>query len=282
MNNLFLIIFSFLFPVSKNNFIENPFISVEMSFELKEETKKKRVYEIDFVLVNKKNKPLYYVASYEKISNSSQAQVSNFDKTDEINIANDNQSAPAPHSGSAYVDSGGAAQIGSESARSSNSNKVIKQDSKLGDDKKNPILSDIDFILNNDVFKINLDNSKSAKFFYDIDKNPNKVYFIKNKEKFNLGISSDNLTDNKINFYENSSDYNPVVCIIPADGLEKKAILETNKKNGVNPNDFFLSFSKNKFNISKLTLELDISYHESISDAIDKYLEMQKVLKENL
>ena len=73
-----------------------------------------------------------------------------------------------------------------------------------------------------------------------------------------------------------------MVCIIPANGLEKKAILETNKKNGVDPNDFFLSFSKNKFNISKLTLELDISYHESISDAIDKYLEMQKVLKENL
>ena len=282
MNNLFLIFFSFLFSVSKNNFIENPFISVEMSFTLKEETKKKQVYEIDFVLVNKINKPLYYVASYEKTSTNSQDQISNFQKSDEINIANDNQAPPPPLSGSAYVDSGGAAQVGSESARSSNSNKVITKDNKLDSDKKNSIVSDIDFILNNDIFKINLDNSKNAKFFSNPDTNPNKAFFIKNKEKFNLGIYFDNLTDNKVSIFENLPDYNPVVCMIPSNGLKTKAVLETNKKNGVDPNDFFLTFAKNKINISKLTLELDMSFHESIDEAISKYIEMQKVLKENL
>ena len=109
-----------------------------------------------------------------------------------------------------------------------------------------------------------------------------KPNFIKNKEEFQLGIKFDNLTEKEVNIYKDISAYNPIICQIPVDGLVKKTILETNKKNGVNPNDFFLTFSKNKINISKLSLELDMTFHKTIDEAVDKFLELQKVLKESL
>lgn len=282
--NLLAFISSLILSVS-NNFIENDLFSVEMSFSLVEETKKKDVYEINFVIVNKVNNPLYYVASYEK--SSSYSQPNNSDENIDINndvdssMPQSDQSAPAPLFTSAYQESLGVLKVGSEPARTSSSNKVITNESKLTNKKKS-ISQDLNFILQNDFFKLNLKNSKNAKFFSDVDQNPMKPNFIKNKEEFQLGIKFDNLTEKEVNIYKDISAYNPIICQIPVDGLVKKTILETNKKNGVNPNDFFLTFSKNKINISKLSLELDMTFHKTIDDAIDKFLELQKVLKESL
>lgn len=282
--NLLAFISSLILSVS-NNFIENDLFSVEMSFSLVEETKKKDIYEINFVIVNKINNPLYYVASYEK--SSSYSQPNNLDENIDTNkdvdssISDSDPSAPPPLFTSAYQESFGVAKVDSEPARTSSSNKVITNDSKLTNKKKS-ISQDLNFILQNDFFKLNLKNSKNAKFFSDVDQNPMKPNFIKNKEEFQLGIKFDNLTEKEVNIYKDISAYNPIICQIPVDGLVKKTILETNKKNGVNPNDFFLTFSKNKINISKLSLELDMTFHKTIDEAVDKFLELQKVLKESL
>lgn len=282
--NLLAFISSLILSVS-NNFIENDLFSVEMSFSLVEETKKKDIYEINFVIVNKINNPLYYVASYEK--SSSYSQPNNLDENIDTNkdvdssISDSDPSAPPPLFTSAYQESFGVAKVDSEPARTSSSNKVIANESKLTNKKKS-ISQDLNFILQNDFFKLNLKNSKNAKFFSDIDQNPMKPNFIKNKEEFQLGIKFDNLTEKEVNIYKDISAYNPIICQIPVDGLVKKTILETNKKNGVNPNDFFLTFSKNKINISKLSLELDMTFHKTIDEAVDKFLELQKVLKESL
>lgn len=282
--NLLAFISSLILSVS-NNFIENDLFSVEMSFSLVEETKKKDIYEINFVIVNKINNPLYYVASYEK--SSSYSQPNNLDENIDTNkdvdssISDSDPSAPPPLFTSAYQESFGVAKVDSEPARTSSSNKVITNDSKLTNKKKS-ISQDLNFILQNDFFKLNLKNSKNAKFFSDVDLNPMKPNFIKNKEEFQLGIKFDNLTEKEVNIYKDISAYNPIICQIPVDGLVKKTILETNKKNGVNPNDFFLTFSKNKINISKLSLELDMTFHKTIDEAVDKFLELQKVLKESL
>ena len=282
--NLLAFISSLILSVS-NNFIENDLFSVEMSFSLVEETKKKDIYEINFVIVNKVNNPLYYVASYEK--SSSYSQPNNLDENIDTNkdvdssISDSDPSAPPPLFTSAYQESFGVAKVDSEPARTSSSNKVIANESKLTNKKKS-ISQDLNFILQNDFFKLNLKNSKNAKFFSDIDQNPMKPNFIKNKEEFQLGIKFDNLTEKEVNIYKDISAYNPIICQIPVDGLVKKTILETNKKNGVNPNDFFLTFSKNKINISKLSLELDMTFHKTIDEAVDKFLELQKVLKESL
>ena len=282
--NLLAIISSLILSVS-NNFIENDLFSVEMSFSLVEETKKKDIYEINFVIVNKINNPLYYVASYEK--SSSYSQPNNLDENIDTNkdvdssISDSDPSAPPPLFTSAYQESFGVAKVDSEPARTSSSNKVITNESKLTNKKKS-ISQDLNFILKNDFFKLNLKNSKNAKFFSDVDQNPMKPNFIKNKEEFQLGIKFDNLTEKEVNIYKDISAYNPIICQIPVDGLVKKTILETNKKNGVNPNDFFLTFSKNKINISKLSLELDMTFHKTIDEAVDKFLELQKVLKESL
>lgn len=282
--NLLAFISSLILSVS-NNFIENDLFSVEMSFSLVEETKKKDIYEINFVIVNKINNPLYYVASYEK--SSSYSQPNNLDENIDTNkdvdssISDSDPSAPPPLFTSAYQESFGVAKVDSEPARTSSSNKVITNESKLTNKKKS-ISQDLNFILQNDFFKLNLKNSKNAKFFSDIDQNPMKPNFIKNKEEFQLGIKFDNLTEKEVNIYKDISAYNPIICQIPVDGLVKKTILETNKKNGVNPNDFFLTFSKNKINISKLSLELDMTFHKTIDEAVDKFLELQKVLKESL
>ena len=55
----------------------------------------------------------------------------------------------------------------------------------------------------------------------------------------------------------------------------------TNSKKGINPNDFYLKFSKNIVYTNSIKLELDKSFHLSIESAIEKYNELQSVLKNN-
>ena len=123
--NLLLLILSIQ---SQNKFIENQNIIIEFDFELTEETKKKNTYKIKFTLKNKKNKPLYYVADY--IKSETKININNFSTVNEnSNSINDvGSSAPPPLSSSAYVDSGGAAKVDSESS----SKDLFSIDAKTG------------------------------------------------------------------------------------------------------------------------------------------------------
>ena len=273
INSLFLI-----FPLSdQNKLIENENISVEYVFNLVEETKKKNTYNIKFILKNKAQKPLYYVASYvkseTKISTNNLNLVS--DKTDEIDDVGSN--APPPLSSSAYVDSGGAAKVDSESSSSVGGKKSSSTSKK--DDIKTTQNTFVEYSLNNDLIMLNLEEAKSSKFTIFSSVKEDKTFFFNNREKINIPIAFDNITNQKIEV--GLLDYDPVICVIPIEGLEINSTLITNVKKGIDPEDFYLKFSKNIVFTNSIKLELEKSFHLSIESAIEKYKELQSVLKNN-
>ena len=273
INSLFLI-----FPLSdQNKLIENENISVEYVFNLVEETKKKNTYNIKFILKNKAQKPLYYVASYvkseTKISTNNLNLVS--DKTDEIDDVGSN--APPPLSSSAYVDSGGAAKVDSESSSRVGGKKSSSTSKK--DDIKTAQNTFIEYSLNNDLIMLNLEEAKPSKFTIFSSFKLDKIFFFNNREKINIPIAFDNVTNQKIEV--GLLDYDPVICVIPIEGLEINSTLITNVKKGIDPEDFYLKFSKNIVFTNSIKLELEKSFHLSIESAIEKYKELQSVLKNN-
>ena len=261
----------------QNKFIENENISVEYVFNLVEETKKKNTYNIKFILKNKAQKPLYYVASYvkseTKISTNNLNLVS--DKTDEIDDVGSN--APPPLSSSAYVDSGGAAKVDSESSSSVGGKKSSSTSKK--DDIKTAQSTFVEYSLNNDLIMLNLEEAKPSKFTIFSSVKQDKIFFFNNREKINIPIAFDNITNQKIEV--GLLDYDPVICVIPIEGLEINSTLITNVKKGINPEDFYLKFSKNIVFTNSIKLELEKSFHLSIESAIEKYKELQSVLKNN-
>ncbi len=267
-----------IFPLSdQNKLIENENISVEYVFNLVEETKKKNTYNIKFILKNKAQKPLYYVASYvkseTKISTNNLNLVS--DKTDEIDDVGSN--APPPLSSSAYVDSGGAAKVDSESSSSVGGKKSSSTSKK--DDIKTAQSTFVEYSLNNDLIMLNLEEAKPSKFTIFSSVKQDKIFFFNNREKINIPIAFDNITNQKIEV--GLLDYDPVICIIPIEGLEINSTLITNVKKGIDPEDFYLKFSKNIVFTNSIKLELEKSFHLSIESAIEKYKELQSVLKNN-
>ena len=273
INSLFLI-----FPLSdQNKLIENENISVEYVFNLVEETKKKNTYNIKFILKNKAQKALYYVASYvkseTKISTNNLNLVS--DKTDEIDDVGSN--APPPLSSSAYVDSGGAAKVDSESSSRVGGKKSSSTSKK--DDIKTAQNTFIEYSLNNDLIMLNLEEAKPSKFTIFSSFKLDKIFFFNNREKINIPIAFDNVTNQKIEV--GLLDYDPVICVIPIEGLEINSTLITNVKKGIDPEDFYLKFSKNIVFTNSIKLELEKSFHLSIESAIEKYKELQSVLKNN-
>ena len=267
-----------IFPLSdQNKLIENESISVEYVFNLVEETKKKNTYNIKFILKNKAQKPLYYVASYvkseTKISTNNLNLVS--DKTDEIDDVGSN--APPPLSSSAYVDSGGAAKVDSESSSSVGGKKSSSTSKK--DDIKTAQSTFVDYSLNNDLVMLNLEEAKPSKFTIFSSVKQDKIFFFNNREKINIPIAFDNITNQKIEV--GLLDYDPVICVIPIEGLEINSTLITNVKKGIDPEDFYLKFSKNIVFTNSIKLELEKSFHLSIESAIEKYKELQSVLKNN-
>ena len=58
--------------------------------------------------------------------------------------------------------------------------------------------------------------------------------------------------------------------------------LETNKKNGLDVEKLSLGFSKDTYYSNKIKLQLDKNFHLSIEEAIKKYNELQKILKDSL
>ena len=261
----------------QNKLIENENISVEYVFNLVEETKKKNTYNIKFILKNKAQKPLYYVASYvkseTKISTNNLNLVS--DKTDEIDDVGSN--APPPLSSSAYVDSGGAAKVDSESSSSVGGKKSSSTSKK--DDIKTAQSTFVEYSLNNDLIMLNLEEAKPSKFTIFSSVKQDKIFFFNNREKINIPIAFDNITNQKIEV--GLLDYDPVICVIPIEGLEINSTLITNVKKGIDPEDFYLKFSKNIVFTNSIKLELEKSFHLSIESAIEKYKELQTVLKNN-
>ena len=273
INSLFLI-----FALSdQNKLIENENISVEYVFNLVEETKKKNTYNIKFILKNKAQKPLYYVASYvkseTKISTNNLNLVS--DNTDEIDDVG--SYAPPPLSSSAYVDSGGAVKVDSESSSSVGGRKSSSTSKK--DDIKTAQSTFVDYSLNNDLVMLNLEEAKPSKFTIFSSVKQDKIFFFNNREKINIPIAFDNITNQKIEV--GLLDYDPVICVIPIEGLEINSTLITNVKKGIDPEDFYLKFSKNIVFTNSIKLELEKSFHLSIESAIEKYKELQSVLKNN-
>tara|TARA_B100000676_G_scaffold40489_1_gene38353 strand:- start:1046 stop:1882 length:837 start_codon:yes stop_codon:yes gene_type:complete len=278
MITLFIKSLFLIFPLSdQNKLIENENISVEYVFNLVEETKKKNTYNIKFILKNKAQKPLYYVASYvkseTKISTNNLNLVS--DKTDEIDDVGSN--APPPLSSSAYVDSGGAAKVDSESSSSVGGKKSSSTSKK--DDIKTTQNTFVEYSLNNDLIMLNLEEAKSSKFTIFSSVKEDKTFFFNNREKINIPIAFDNITNQKIEV--GLLDYDPVICVIPIEGLEINSTLITNVKKGIDPEDFYLKFSKNIVFTNSIKLELEKSFHLSIESAIEKYKELQSVLKNN-
>lgn len=261
----------------QNKLIENENISVEYVFNLVEETKKKNTYNIKFILKNKAQKPLYYVASYvkseTKISTNNLNLVS--DNTDEIDDVG--SYAPPPLSSSAYVDSGGAVQVDSESSSSVGGRKSSSTSKK--DDIKTAQSTFVDYSLNNDLVMLNLEEAKPSKFTIFSSVKQDKIFFFNNREKINIPIAFDNITNQKIEV--GLLDYDPVICVIPIEGLEINSTLITNVKKGIDPEDFYLKFSKNIVFTNSIKLELEKSFHLSIESAIEKYKELQSVLKNN-
>ena len=267
-----------IFPLyDQNKLIENENISIEYVFNLVEETKKKNTYNIKFILKNKTQKPLYYVASYvkseTKISTNNLNLVS--DKTDEIDDVGSN--APPPLSSSAYVDSGGAAKVDSESSSKVGGKKSSSTSKK--DDIKTAQSTSVEYLLNNDLIMLNLEEAKPSKFTIFSSVKQDKIFFFNNREKINIPIAFDNITNQKIEV--GLLDYDPVICIIPIEGLEINSTLITNVKKGIDPEDFYLKFSKNIVFTKSIKLELEKSFHLSIESAIEKYKELQSVLKNN-
>ena len=267
-----------IFPLSdQNKLIENKNISVEYVFNLEEETKKKNTYNIKFILKNKAQKPLYYVASYvkseTKISTNNLNLVS--DKADEIDDVGSN--APPPLSSSAYVDSGGAAKVDSESSSSVGGKKSSSTSKK--DDIKTAQSTFVEYSLNNDLIMLNLGEAKPSKFTIFSSVKQDKIFFFNNKEKINIPIAFDNVTNQKLEV--GLLDYDPVICVIPIEGLEINSTLITNVKKGIDPEDFYLKFSKNIVFTNSIKLELEKSFHLSVESAIEKYKELQSVLKNN-
>ena len=278
MITLFIKSLFLIFPLSdQNKLIENENISVEYVFNLVEETKKKNTYNIKFILKNKAQKPLYYVASYvkseTKISTNNLNLVS--DKTDEIDDVGSN--APPPLSSSAYVDSGGAAKVDSESSSSVGGKKSSSTSKK--DDIKTTQNTFVEYSLNNDLIMLNLEEAKPSKFTIFSSVKQDKIFFFNNREKINIPIAFDNITNQKIEV--GLLDYDPVICVIPIEGLEINSTLITNVKKGIDPEDFYLKFSKNIVFTNSIKLELEKSFHLSIESAIEKYKELQSVLKNN-
>ena len=270
----------FLLKNSKSIVIETDYIKVESSFVLVESTKKKEVYDITFNVTNKIGKDLFYVANYIKSKEYIQEYNKNKDQklNDQGNI--EVSSAPPPLSTSEYVESGGAMKVGTGSIKSSGgrSNNI---ENKINEGNSNP-KEIFNYSLENNFFEIIIPPSKNLRFISDLEKTPNKAVFFNTREKKPHPIFFKNESDKRIQISDVENEFDPIVCIIPIQGLSKLSRLEISKKSGPKPADFEIVFSKNIVYSNKTKLLLDKTFHLSIEEAIMKYKELQKILNENI
>ena len=270
----------FLLKNSKSIVIETDYIKVESSFVLVESTKKKEVYDITFNVTNKIGKDLFYVANYIKSKEYIQEYNKNKDQklNDQGNI--EVSSAPPPLSTSEYVESGGAMKVGTGSVKSSGgrSNNI---ENKIDEGNSNP-KEIFNYSLENNFFEIIIPPSKNLRFISDLEKTPNKAVFFNTREKKPHPIFFKNESDKRIQISDIENEFDPIVCIIPVQGLSKLSRFEISKKSRPKPADFEIVFSKNIVYSNKTKLLLDKTFHLSIEEAIMKYKELQKILNENI
>ena len=287
--NFFIYLLSFVMPIlnvgfllknSKSIVIETDYIKVESSFVLVESTKKKEVYDITFNVTNKIGKDLFYVANY--IKSKEYIQEYNKNKDQKLNDQGNFEvsSAPPPLSTSEYVESGGAMKVGTSSVKSSGgrSNNI---ENKIDEGNSNP-KEIFNYSLENNFFEIIIPPSKNLRFISDLEKTPNKAVFFNIREKKPHPIFFKNESDKRIQISDIENEFDPIVCIIPIQGLSKLSRLEISKKSGPKPADFEIVFSKNIVYSNKTKLLLDKTFHLSIEEAIMKYKELQKILNENI
>ena len=286
MNLLFILFFSFSYQKEivqdfETLSIENNYFKVESLFKLVETTKKKKVYDITFKVINKTGNDLFYVSSFSKTENEIESFNIKVDNVESNQVENIESNAPPPVSTSEYVDSGGAMKVGTGSSQRTGGGRTnmnnVKQDSKNINMKRSG-----NYVLDNNIFEIVFSNSKNLKFIPDLTNNPEKSIFFSNKDELSYPIRYNNITDKSIQLFESKNEYDPIICLIPASGITKSSRFEINKKSGQKPQDFSLLFSKDIFYSNKVKLLLDKTYHTTIEDAINKYKELQKVLKNNL
>ena len=270
----------FLLKNSKSIVIETDYIKVESSFVLVESTKKKEVYDITFNVTNKIGKDLFYVANY--IKSKEYIQEYNKNKDQKLNDQGNFEvsSAPPPLSTSEYVESGGAMKVGTGSVKSSGgrSNNI---ENKIDEGNSNP-KEIFNYSLENNFFEIIIPPSKNLRFISDLEKTPNKAVFFNTREKKPHPIFFKNESDKRIQISDVENEFDPIVCIIPVQGLSKLSRFEISKKSGPKPADFEIVFSKNIVYSNKTKLLLDKTFHLSIEEAIMKYKELQKILNENI
>lgn len=287
--NFFIYLLSFVMPIlnvgfllknSKSIVIETDYIKVESSFVLVESTKKKEVYDITFNVTNKIGKDLFYVANY--IKSKEYIQEYNKNKDQKLNDQGNFEvsSAPPPLSTSEYVESGGAMKVGTGSIKSSGgrSNNI---ENKIDEGNSNP-KEIFNYSLENNFFEIIIPPSKNLRFISDLEKTPNKAVFFNTREKKPHPIFFKNESDKRIQISDVENEFDPIVCIIPVQGLSKLSRFEISKKSGPKPADFEIVFSKNIVYSNKTKLLLDKTFHLSIEEAIMKYKELQKILNENI
>ena len=287
--NFFIYLLSFVMPIlnvgfllknSKSIVIETDYIKVESSFVLVESTKKKEVYDITFNVTNKIGKDLFYVANY--IKSKEYIQEYNKNKDQKLNDQGtiEVSSAPPPLSTSEYVESGGAMKVGTSSVKSSGgrSNNI---ENKIDEGNSNP-KEIFNYSLENNFFEIIIPPSKNLRFISDLEKTPNKAVFFNTRVKKPHPIFFKNESDKRIQISDVENEFDPIVCIIPVQGLSKLSRFEISKKSGPKPADFEIVFSKNIVYSNKTKLLLDKTFHLSIEEAIMKYKELQKILNENI
>ena len=181
--------------------------------------KKKEVYDITFNVTNKIGKDLFYVANYIKSKEYIQEYNKNKDQklNDQGNI--EVSSAPPPLSTSEYVESGGAMKVGTSSVKSSGgrSNNI---ENKIDEGNSNP-KEIFNYSLENNFFEIIIPPSKNLRFISDLEKTPNKAVFFNIREKKPHPIFFKNESDKRIQISDVENEFDPIVCIIPIQGLSK-------------------------------------------------------------
>ncbi len=276
-----LLTFLSLIFLNNDKFIENEFIRVETTWELLEETKKKYIYEVSFLIKNKERENVYYIGS--KVKNIQKSNESNGYST-EASDGNTGELkdqgskvSTAVQKGSSYVDSGGAKSVGDQSSLSGGG----AGRSDLTDRKPLQVKENSTNLISYDIlthfFSFNNINPKNLKFsLFDEDQRTVSLQS-QSSETFSYFIPLDNISE-----LEYDGDNPPIICLIPPDGITQKSRIEISKRTNQKQSEFTLAFTKDEVYANKIKLLLDKTFHLSLEEAVKKYTDLQKILNESL
>ena len=276
-----LLTFLSLIFLNNDKFIENEFIRVETTWELLEETKKKYIYEVSFLIKNKERENVYYIGS--KVKNIQKSNESNGYST-EASDGNTGELkdqgskvSTAVQKGSSYVDSGGAKSVGDQSSLSGGG----AGRSDLTDRKPLQVKENSTNLISYDIlthfFSFNNNNPKNLKFSL-FDKDQRTISLpSQSTETFSYFIPLDNISE-----LDYEGDNSPIICIIPPGGITQKSRIEISKRTNQKQSEFTLAFTKDEVYANKIKLLLDKTFHLSLDEAIKKYTDLHKILNESL